>query len=94
MNEMGWVEYVNYTKKKAEVEALETTGENVSSGDSPAPSSCLPNPRGVPRVLCVPVHGRGSRVRWCAPASSPSSQLLLLPCSRQLSHSLTSLSGS
>jgi hypothetical protein len=26
-NEMGWVEHVNYTKKKAEVEALETTGE-------------------------------------------------------------------
>lgn len=24
---MGWVEHVNYTKKKAEVEALETTGE-------------------------------------------------------------------
>lgn len=26
-NEMGWVEYVNCTKKKAEMEALETTGE-------------------------------------------------------------------
>ena len=26
-NEMGWVEYVNCAKKKAEMEALETTGE-------------------------------------------------------------------
>lgn len=68
MNEMGWVEYVNYTKKKAEVEALETTGENVSSGDSPAPSSCLPNPRGVPRrAVCPRARQRftGALVRAC-----------------------------
>lgn len=59
MNEMGWVEYVNYTKKKAAVEALETTGENVSSGDAPAPAC----PALTAFHVCVPVHGRGSRAR-------------------------------
>lgn len=53
MNEIGWVECVNYKEKRAEVETMETTEKKVSSGNHSAPNSQVLFARSCGVLPCV-----------------------------------------
>ena len=82
MNEMGWVEYVNCNKKKAEVEALKTRGKKSKLWEpfsSQLPIALCQTLWSPALGMCFLVSSRGSGTLVCiwelsfcvAPSSAP-----------------------